>query len=251
MQNTRDSLQSQVLWSVAMLQAMVQHCVELPVDALELESFARVIQRFTSYGAISCEDFLQESLLKILQDEKKFPTGKELFDYIRMVAKSRYLDNFRNESNRSRLLKTNWAQIKSLTHDSNREKTNAQVLSVNIDPDSEASKHTNAHILREYLLDLVCKSEKVCEAIKKHGEPDALTTVQLKRLTHTELGMLMAPQLLSYKSYEMTNKEIALKLYNSEKENDVRKISRAMKVAIEILDAVCIIDTDLSFTDYI
>lgn len=234
MQNARDSLQREVL----ILQAMVQHCVELPVDALELESFAKVIRRFTSYGAISCEDFLQESLLKslqILQDEIKFPTGKfptgrDLFDYIRLVAKSRYLDNFRNESNRSRLLKTNWAQIKSLTH---------------------ASKHTIAHILREYLLDLVCKSEKVREAIKKHGEPDALTTVQLKRLTHTELGMLMAPQLLSYKSYEMTNKEIALKLYNSEKENDVRKISRAMKVAIDILDAVCIIDADLSFTDYI
>ena len=233
MQNARDSLQSEVL----ILQAMVQHCVELPVDDLELQRFAKVIRRFTSYGAISCEDFLQESFLKILQDEKKFPTDekkfptvKKLFGYIFMVAKSRYLDNFRNESNRSRLLKTNWAQIKSLTH---------------------ASKHTIAHILREYLLDLVCKSEKVCEAIKKHGEPDAITTVQLKRLTHTELGMLMAPQLLSYKSYEMTNKEIALKLYNSEKENDVRKISRAMKVAIDILDAVCIIDDDLSFTDYI
>ena len=81
MQNARDSLQSEVL----ILQAMVQHCVELPVDAHELRSFAKVIRRFTSYGAISCEDFLQETFLKILQDEKKFPTDEKKFPTVKKL----------------------------------------------------------------------------------------------------------------------------------------------------------------------
>ena len=176
------------------------------------------------------EDFRQEAEIAAWELERsgqKFETPEKRIEYIENETRMISIRFFQQAMNRSRLLREN------------------------INPVSEKTNHAIAHILREYLLDLVCKSEKVCEAIKKHGEHDALTTAQLKRLTHTELGVLMAPQLLSYKSYEMTNKEIALKLYKSEKENDIRKISRAMKVAMDILDAVCIIDTDLSFTDYL
>jgi hypothetical protein len=176
------------------------------------------------------DDFRQEAEIAAWELERsgqKFESPEKRIEYIENETRMISIRFFQQAMNRSRLLREN------------------------ITPVSEKTNHAIAHILREYLLDLVCKSEKVCEAIKKHGAHDALTTAQLKRLTHTELGVLMAPQLLSYKSYEMTNKEIALKLYKSEKENDIRKISRAMKIAMDILDNVCIIDTDLSFTDYL
>lgn len=203
MQNIKNSLLSPSLWAVAMLRAMVQHLVELPVEAFELESFARVIKRFNSYGANSYEDFLQESLLKILQDGRKFRTGKELFDHIRLVARSRYLDNYRNESNRSRLLKTNWAQIKSLTNDRNREKTNAQVE---------------------------------VERVLKYLPPPRACVSQTAR----SVGFSRCKSLILWKLQDLSHAEMACKVFSVAKPTvaQTRKLCRSMAFALELFEKV-------------